>query len=261
MVGPRLQDVLSGLHTPEEEAKSDLDPVNEYLNRLHRFITPSLPHLLALLTHQSTSFPPTETSLIVVDSISTLFAIAFPKTGESASSQQPAAKKSDAAQWASGRRWAVMGDFISKISRLAATRNIAILLTSQMTTRVRSETGALLHPAISGTAWDTSISTRIMIFRDWVFQATDATSSQGEYVSGVRLVGVVKAKGVNYEGVGKLVTFTIEKASRLEPCTKALLKETDWPSGGSCRSDRDETERSVGLTSSIVEAQTRRDRG
>lgn len=253
--------MLSGLHIPEEEATPDLDPVDEYLKRLHRFITPSLPHLLALLTHQSSSFPPTETSLIVVDSISTLFAIAFPKTGENVSSQQPAAKKSDAAQWASGRRWAVMGDFISKISRLAATRNIAILLTSQMTTKVRSETGALLHPAISGTAWDTSISTRIVIFRDWVFQATDTTSSQGEYVSGVRLVGVVRAKGVSYEGVGKVVMFTIEKASTLEHCTKTFLKETDWPSGASNRSDRDEAEGIVRLTSSIIEAQTRRDCG
>lgn len=100
-----------------------------------------------------------------------------------------------------------------------------------------------------------------MIFRDWVFQATDATSSQGEYVSGVRLVGVVKAKGVSYEGVGKVVMFTIEKASTLERCTEALLNETDWPSGGSNRSDRDETEGPVGLTSPIGEAQTRRDCG
>lgn len=111
-----------------------------------------------------------------------------------------------------------MGDLISKISRLAATKNIAILLTSQTTTRIRSETGAVLHPAVSGTAWDTGISTRIVIFRDWFFQASETASSQGEYIPGVRLAGVMKAKGISYEGVGKVVMFVIEK-TRLREIT------------------------------------------
>lgn len=106
-----------------------------------------------------------------------------------------------------------MGDFISNIGRLAATKNIAILLTSQTTTRIRTETGAVLHPAIAGTAWDTGIGTRIILFRDWMFQTTDAQSSQGESMPGVRFAGVVKAKAVAYEGVGKVATFRIEKVS------------------------------------------------
>ena len=106
-----------------------------------------------------------------------------------------------------------MGDFISKINRLAATNNIAVLLTSQTTTRIEAETGAVLHPAISGKAWDTGISTRIVIFRDWMFQASDAANSQGEYISGVRFAGVVKAKGISYEGVGKVATFVIDNVS------------------------------------------------
>lgn len=251
--------MLSDFHIPEqEELTSDSESVDDYLKRSHHFFTPSLPHLLALLTHHSSSFPPTNTSLIVVDSISTLFAMAFPKTGENASSQQPGAKKSDAAQWASGRRWAVMGDFIVKISRLAATRNIAILLTSQMTTRVGSESGAVMYPAISGTAWDTGISTRIVIFRDWIFQATDAASSRGEYVPGIRLAGVIKAKGVSCEGVGKVVMFTIETVNASDCGMKALLKETEWSPGNLCKSHRDETERAISCASYIIEAQTRR---
>lgn len=210
ITGSRLKDILSGVHTFEGETTSDPSSVDEYLEKLHHFATPSLPHLLALLTHQSTSFPPPDTSLIVVDSISTLFALAFPKTADIASDQQIPVKKSDAAHWASGRRWAVMGDLISKISRLAATKNIAILLTSQTTTRIRSETGAVLHPAISGTAWDTGISTRVVIFRDWMFRASEV-GSQGKYIPGVRFAGVMKAKGISYEGVGRVVTFLIEK--------------------------------------------------
>ena len=44
-----------------------------------------------------------------------------------------------------------------------------------------------------------------------MFQASEATSAQGEYMPGVRFAGVVKAKGISYEGVGKIVTFLIEK--------------------------------------------------
>lgn len=200
--------MLSGLHIPKE-GTPEPESIDEYLKKFHHFAAPSLPYLLALLIHQSSDFPPIETSLIVIESISTLFSIAFPKTGEDTTSQQLSAKKNDAAQWASSRRWAVMGDFISKIGRLAATRNIAILLTSQMTAKIRPETGAVMHPAISGTAWDTGISTRIVVFRDWIFQ--DGAGSQGELVPGVRLAGITKAKGVSYEGVGKVVMFTIEQ--------------------------------------------------
>ena len=108
-----------------------------------------------------------------------------------------------------------MGDLISKISRLAATKNIAIILTSQTTTRIRQETGAVLHPSITGTAWDTGISTRIVIFRDWLFQGSGAASTQEEYIPGVRFARVMKAKGISDEGFGKVVTLAIEKVSHL----------------------------------------------
>ena len=203
--------MLSNHPMSEEGPSSDPASVDEYLDKFHHFTTPSLPHLLALLAHQSSTFPPTNTSLIVVDSISTLFAQAFPKSVENTTNDPPSAKKSDAAQWASGRRWAVMGDIMSKFNKLAATGDVAILLTSQMTTRVRSETGAVMHPAISGTAWDAGISTRIVLFRDWIFEKSGNASSQGEYVPGARLAGVIKAKGCSSEGVGKVVVFTVEK--------------------------------------------------
>ena len=147
-----------------------------------------------------------------------------------------------------------MGDLISKISRLAATKSIAILLTSQTTTRIRSETGAVLHPAISGTAWDTGISTRIVIFRDWFFQASETASSQGEYIPGVRLAGVMKAKGISYEGVGKVVMFVIEKVSRLDGSTKVFLKDTDPSPGDHSGPDEDQTKRIARLASYILEA-------
>ena len=232
LVGPRLKELIEHPWTSGKQPESSQFGFQARLNNLHHFTTPALPHLLALLTHQSTSFPPFNTSLIVIDSVSTLFALAFPKILENADILQTPAKKSEAVQWSAGRRWAVMGEFMSKIGRLAATSNIAILLTSQTTTRIKYETRAVLNPAVSGNAWDSGIGARLVLFRDWLFRGPETPNSRGEYVPGVRFAGVMKAKGVTYEGVGKVITFTIEEVgcpqynscSRAKQCSMVFMK-------------------------------------
>lgn len=216
LIGSRLKDILSNAQRSQSQPTYEFnsgDSPNQSLDKFHHFTTPTLPHLLALLLHQSSSFPPPETSLLVIDSIATLFALAFPNTTEVTERQQTPVKKTDAAQWASGRRWSVMGELVSKIGRLAATQNIAILLTSQMTTRIRFETGAVLHPAISGGVWDAGIGTQVILFRDWMFQTADNSNNLGGYMPGVVLAGVTKTKGVAYEGVGRVATFRIQSVS------------------------------------------------
>ena len=208
MAPSRLKDIVTGFYQSRSPSSSDAKP---HLENFHHFTTPTLPHLLALLTQPSDSFPPSGTGLIVVDSVSTLFTLAFPGSKESKDREQTLVKKGDPAQRALGRRWAVMGDFISKIGKLAATKNIAILLTNQTTTRIRSEIGAMLHPAISGTVWDSGISARVVLFRDWMFKTTDLSSSQGDITSGARFAGVIKAKGISYEGIGCFSAFRINK--------------------------------------------------
>ena len=230
LVGPRLKEIIENPRISGEQTAYSQSVFQVRLKNLHHFNTPTLPHLLALLTHQSTSFPPVNTSLIVVDSVSTLFALAFPKILENADVLQTPAKKSEAVQWSTGRRWAVMGEFMSKIGRLAATSNIAILLTSQTTTRIKYETRAVLHPAVSGNAWSSGIGARVVLFRDWLFRGPETPSSRGEYVPGVRFAGVMKAKGVTYEGVGKVIAFTIEEVGCPQYSFAAELSNAEWSS-------------------------------
>ncbi len=52
----------------------------DLLKGLVHFTTPSLPHLIALLCHTTPAFPPQNTSLIVIDSLSALIASAYPRT-------------------------------------------------------------------------------------------------------------------------------------------------------------------------------------
>lgn len=104
-----------------------------------------------------------------------------------------------------------MADFVSKLGKLAATRHLTVLLTSQTTTRIRADTGAVLHPSISGTAWESGISNRIVLYRDWLTVQESDDSSQRKQVRGARFAGVIKASGVSHSGLGKVVPFTIEK--------------------------------------------------
>jgi hypothetical protein len=82
--GPRLTTVLSSprLSNDQDVASSPVEPrsTTDLLGILTHFTTPTLPHLIALLCHTKASFPPQNTSLIVIDSLSTLITSAYPRT-------------------------------------------------------------------------------------------------------------------------------------------------------------------------------------
>ncbi|KAL8831053.1 MAG: hypothetical protein Q9170_005462 [Blastenia crenularia] len=205
--GHRLRNSLA-LSLEAEE-----DPVvtsRNCLDNFHHFTASTLPHLVALLVHSSTCFPPTNTSLLVIDGIASLFSQAFSQP--SGYDPRTPAKKNDAGQWAAGRRWAVMADLISAIAKLAATRTMAVILTSQTTTKVTLDNAALLQPAMLGAAWDTGINCRILLFRDW---QAESGGTPGQYTSDMdsdlRYAAVVKLAGNPVDGLGEIVPFTVEK--------------------------------------------------
>lgn len=183
--------------------------LDDLLHDFHHFTAPTLSHLLVLLTHSSDRFPPERAGLMVIDGISSLFAAAFPKVNEIFDNKQTAEKrKTEVAQWAASRRWAVLGEVISSLSKLAAMSNMAILLTSQAITKITPDSGAMLHPSLGSSAWETGISTRIVLFRDWAFKSSKEPYHR-EFVPGVRFAGVLKAAGVLHSGAGRAVPFII----------------------------------------------------
>lgn len=58
---------------------------------------------------------------------------------------------------------------ISALQKLAATRNCAVVILSQCATKMQLENGATLIPAVNASVWDQGISTRIVLFRDWMW--------------------------------------------------------------------------------------------
>ncbi|KAL8969078.1 MAG: hypothetical protein Q9183_002164 [Haloplaca sp. 2 TL-2023] len=123
--GQRLRDLLNQAQPVEQDERTSEISVADSLKRLHHFVVPTLPHLLALLLHPTAAFPPKDVSLFVIDSISTPFQQAFVQA-ERHVNVKNAGKKTDVVQWAAGRRWAVMGELITALGKLAATRNMAV---------------------------------------------------------------------------------------------------------------------------------------
>ncbi|KAL8671426.1 MAG: hypothetical protein Q9168_004078 [Polycauliona sp. 1 TL-2023] len=241
--GRRLKDLLEYSFQAENQSVQDREPVNDMLGRFYHFMAPTLPHLMALLAHSTARFPPEGATLLIVDSISTPFNQAFASSNKF-HEQRSAGKKNDVAHWASGRRWAVLTDLISAIAKLAATRKMAIVLTSQTTTKMRLGNTALLQPALSGTAWDSAISSRILLYRDWR-QDTDDGSKEERPVGepDLRYAAVTKVGGVTLEGFGELVAFAIgqDGIHELEIASAALgVPEPAVPLGAMLKRKREE---------------------
>lgn len=205
-----LHQLCDGVDPPSSPPIAD--SVEETLKRFHHFTSPTLSHLLAILCHSSPSFPPAGTDVIVIDSVSTLFAAAYPSNTASYANNPPPGKRTAAVQWASNRRWSVLADFTASLSKLASSRHLAVLILSQVNTRLRKGHQALLRPAMYTKSWTKSIDTRIVLFRDWL-QPLNGSSDQDTSI-GVRFAALAKHRTVSYAHLENVVAFRIGKVVR-----------------------------------------------
>jgi len=143
-----------------------LQAMTSNLDDVIYFRAHTLPHLLALLMRPPKGFPPEETSLIVIDSVSCLFPSYFPNAAE-LKDRLTQGKITDKAQlqWLLNRKWNVASELATHLARLAAG-NIAVLAINQTHTKIKGQPRATLYPVLAGGAWETNVQTRIVLYRD-----------------------------------------------------------------------------------------------
>ncbi|RYP53922.1 hypothetical protein DL768_001234 [Monosporascus sp. mg162] len=112
---------------------TDKHPEASDSDDLLHFTTPCLAHLIALLCK--------------------------PTTGTVPDGPEPSA-----------RRLQVLQFLISALQKLAAARDILIVILSQCATRMQAERGATLVPAINARAWEQGIAGRLVLFKDWTIR-------------------------------------------------------------------------------------------
>ncbi|KAK6007806.1 hypothetical protein QM012_004620 [Aureobasidium pullulans] len=201
----RLTDLLAA-NPSTHGSESDQDT---RLDRFHAFATPTIAHLLALTLHPPQSFPSPGTALMIIDDLHAIFEVSYPRNRANTFSSH----RSEAARWAAGRRYGIMGTLISALKKLAALNDMAIVVTTGCATRVRpgSGLGAVLVPGMGGAEWEAGISNRLVMFRDFKL---GSWAHQQQHPESARYIGLQKNNGVAFsdEGeTGQLVPFSIDK--------------------------------------------------
>lgn len=100
---------------------------------------------------------------------------------------------------------------------------------SGVVTKMRPGLGALLVPAVSSTAWDEGVGTRVCLFRDWgtaTIKSKESKDAKERSINvGLRFAGVIKARGIpvgREGGFGRIIPFIIVKVSHIERMWSAL---------------------------------------
>ena len=177
-------------------------------DRFTRYTCPSLAHFITMVCPAPPAPPacvPDETSLFVIDSVSSLVNYALPRTTDRKGA--PLMANGRRGPTAYDKRTQVIQYVTAALERLAETRNIAIVVLTQCATRMQAERGAGLAPSLSADVWNRGIATRLVLFRDWAWN-----EREGRPVGG-RFVGIQKRNGHTSEtsesGMDAIVPFDI----------------------------------------------------
>jgi hypothetical protein len=146
---------------------------------------------------------------MVIDDLHAIFEVSYPRNRANTFSSH----KSEAARWAAGRRYGIMGTLISALKKLTALNDMAILITTGCATRVRSGSGlgAVLVPGMGGAEWEAGITNRLVMFRDFKL---GSWAQQQQNPESARYIGLQKNNGVAFsdEGeTGQVVPFILDK--------------------------------------------------
>ncbi|KAJ5722802.1 hypothetical protein N7488_000837 [Penicillium malachiteum] len=182
------------------------------LDNLIYFRTTTLPHLLALLCSPPKDFPPPETSLLIIDSVSSLFPSYFPNPAE-LKDRQLKGKITDKAQlqWLLNRKWNISTELATHLSRLAS-RGIAVLAINQAHTKIKGQPRATLQPLLAGGGWESNIQTRIAMYRDLPDKRFMEITKRNGRVFPVRMGEMIIPFRIETDGLREVVEAAEQKS-------------------------------------------------
>lgn len=202
------------------ENVQDIDPA-----KLVRYSCMTLPHLLALISRPTTTSIAADVSLIVISSLSALINSSLPRSLEGKGAKKPAKgvflytklkilscllTPTSLGPTQASKRLQGLQFIITTLQKLAATKNCAVVLLSQCATKMRSEQMATLIPSINTTVWEQGVSTRLVLFRDWAWNASKSSS--------VFLAGLQKIDGrAAQDAVEHVSAFKVESVGYIDP--------------------------------------------
>ncbi|KAK0368589.1 rad55 protein [Colletotrichum limetticola] len=161
--GHRLNAVIEAVESTRPS--KDPEAVKSATNHFAHYSCPSLPHLIALLCRPTAATVPANSAVVVIDSLSALVNHVFPKAPDGRKDQSRGKGPG-----LSAKRLQALQYITSALQKLAATRDCAVVVLSQCATKMQLERSATLIPSINAGVWEQGMSTRVVLFRDWVWK-------------------------------------------------------------------------------------------
>ncbi|CAK4034843.1 Glyoxylate succinic semialdehyde reductase 2, chloroplastic [Lecanosticta acicola] len=157
--------------------------------RFRHFRVSTLSHVLALILHPPDFLLSDKPSALVIDDLHTLIDLDYPRMPYTNNST-----KTEQQKWLAGRRYAILGSLVTALNKLAALHNMAVLVTTGCSSRMRSDSGlsAAVGPGIGGSEWEAGIWSRIVTFRDFSGRCIGVQKAQGRNITPLDPVGDVR---------------------------------------------------------------------
>lgn len=134
-------------------------------NFMLRQIT-QLPHFVLFALEPPDEILPDKTTLLVIDGLSSLVMAGLPDRAHPTDAPPPSpAREEIFSKNLAARRAIVVGNISAALHNLAASRNMAVVVLSQVSANRRSGSKATLRSVLSSKQWDASIGTRIVLYR------------------------------------------------------------------------------------------------
>lgn len=154
----------------------------------HYVAAQTLSHLLALIISPPAGLILPKTTLLVVDGLNTLVDLDYPRLPFNNST------RTEQQKWQAGRRYAILGSIVTALSKLAALHDLAVVVTTGCSSRMRHDSGlgASIAPGIGGAEWENGISSRMLVFRDFDGRFVGVQKCQGRNITPLDPVGDVR---------------------------------------------------------------------
>lgn len=206
----RLKSLLRGqTATTVTEDESQLVEKEDHLQRLWHFHPPSLAHLMALISHRPSGFPPQNTGLIVVDTISHPFTEFPPRPPKRLWKNLPN-KQRNTLEEENKIYYKHLSTLAANLLKLALHFNCAVVTLNDMGTGFRKTGEPMLRALISGFTWERCINTSILLYWHWL--PLELRKRTG--MKGVRIAEVQKTGGNARQRLPKhIVPFVVEEVS------------------------------------------------
>ena len=199
---------------------------------------------MALIVQAPASFPPRGTSLVVLSKPATLIDAAYPRdTRPKAPIKRAIDRNSQRSKQSTDRRSSVIADIAHALTRVAALRNVAIVVTNHVVTQVKGSGLAFLRPALSTNEWEGAMSSRVLLFRDWAIQTDPQANQTPKRVPrSARFARVLKADGAAVRSTD-IVAFEIQDSGvrELDGVQLKAFEDVTHGEGSSGKRSHDES--------------------